>query len=224
MKIPLPRLRPAVLPLAAAAALLPGAPALAQLKLPDLAQVGDATASPGMAQAVVVQPRQYRIVLGLGATGGGDRLATARYNYSDDRNVRAGELLQIHGGIDWRVAPRVTMQAVVGFHTDGVDAWNGSVYFTRYPLELLAHYAVAPGWRIGGGLRYVINPRLDGDGAARDIRVDYDNAFGPVIEAEFFPIQWLGLKLRGAFEQYKARDGSGSKSGNHVGFFATFYF
>lgn len=218
------RLRPFLFAATAATlGCLPATAAFAQLKLPDLAQVGGPSASP-MPQAVVVEPRRFRVVVGLGITGGGDRLATARYYYDDDRNVRAGQLLQVHGGIDWRVAPRVTMQAVVGFHTDGVDSWNGSVYFTRYPVELLAHYGIAPGWRAGGGLRYTINPKLDGDGAARDINVGYKNSIGPVVEVEFFPTHWLGLKLRGVFERYEPEDGTGKKSGNHVGFFTSFYF
>ncbi len=219
------------LAIAAALVLAPAAPAVAQLRfadpaaplLPDLAQVGGPYVAPQMPQAVVVQPRPFRFILGIGLTGGGDKVATARYAYDDESNVRAGELVQLHGGIEWRVARLVTMQAVAGYHFDGADAYNGSVYFSRYPIELLAHYALAPRWRIGGGLRYTINPKLDGDGVARNINVKYDDGFGPVIEAEFLATNWLGIKLRGAFERFEARDGTGTKSGDHVGLFVNFY-
>jgi hypothetical protein len=219
------------LAIAAALVLAAAPPAAAQLRfadpqprLPDLAQAGGPYMAPQMPQAVVVRPRPFRFIVGVGLTGGGDKVATARYYYDDDRNVRAGQLFQIHGGIEWRVAPLVTMQAVAGYHVDGADAYNGAVYFSRYPVELLAHYALAPRWRIGGGLRYTINPKLDGDGVARNINVKYDDGFGPVIEGEFLATNWLGIKLRGAFERFEARDGTGTKSGNHVGIFASFYF
>ena len=203
-----------------------------ELKLPDLAQVNGAPPPGGMPQAVVVQPRPIRFIAGIGVTGGGDRLATARYRnyyYYEDRDIRAGQLLQIHGGIEWRVAPAVTMQATIGYHGDSVDGWNGDIDFTRYPLELLAHYQFAPMWRVGGGLRYTINPRLDGwsidrSGVARDLDVKFKRSLGPVIEVEFLVARWVGIKLRGAFERYKPRGGGPTADGNHIGLFGNFYF
>lgn len=213
-------------------ALLTAAPAQAQLKLPDLAQV-DGGSSAGMPQAVVVQPRPIKFVVGVGFTGGGDRLATARYRSYDywyggydyeDRSVRAGQLLQINAGVEWRVAPALTMQATIGYHTDSVNARNGDIDFTRYPLELLMHYQFAPQWRAGGGLRYTLNPRLDFSGVVNDPDVRFKRSIGPVVEVEYLPIRWLGIKLRGVIERYKPRDGGESANGNHFGLFANFYF
>lgn len=214
---------------AAALILVPAGDARAQLKIPDLAQVDGSVPPSGLPQAVVVRPRPVKFVVGIGVTGGGDRLASARYyggysRYDDDRSIRAGQLLQIHGGLEWRVAPSVTMQATVGYHTDGVDGWNGSIDFDRYPLELLAHYSFAPQWRAGGGLRYTLNPRLDGSGVARDYDIRFKRSLGPVVEVEFLPLNWLGIKLRAVFERYKPRDGGPAAEGNHVGVFANFYF
>lgn len=181
-----------------------------------------------MPQAVVVQPRPVKFVVGIGVTGGGDRLATARsgsyYGYREDRSVRAGELAQIHAGVEWRVAPAVTMQATIGYHFDSVDNWRGAIDFDRYPLELLAHYSFAQHWRAGGGLRYVLNPRLSGEGNERDIDIKFKRSLGPVVEVEFLPLNWLGIKLRGVIERYKPKDGGPSANGNHVGLFANFYF
>ena len=217
---------------AAGLAFLPTGPALAQqLKLPDLAQV-DGTSSAGMPQAVVVRPRPVKFVVGIGFTGGGDRLATARFRdygyrysyYDDEESVRAGQLMQLNVGLEWRVAPALTMQGTIGYHWDGVDARNGDIDFTRYPLELLMHYQFAPQWRAGGGLRYTINPRLNGSGVARDLDTTFKRSFGPVVEVEFLPLNWLGVKLRGVVERYKPRDGGSSANGNHIGLFANFYF
>ena len=219
---------------AASLALVAAGPAQAQLQVPDLAQV-DGASSASLTQAVVVQPRPVKFVAGLGFTAGGDRLATARFREYDywyggydyeDRSVRAGQLFQLHAGVEWRVAPAVTMQATIGYHTDSVDARNGDIDFTRYPLELLAHFQFAPQWRAGGGLRYTLNPRLSGGGVARDVDIKFKRSLGPVVEVEFLPsnIKWLGVKLRGVIERYKPRDGGESANGNHFGLFANFYF
>ena len=214
--------------LAATLIVLPATAAHAQLRLPDLAQVDTTPPPAAMPQAVVVQPRPVKFVVGIGVTGGGDRLATTRsgtyYRYNDDRSVRAGELVQIHAGLEWRVAPAVTMQATLGYHTDGVDNWRGAIDFDRYPLELLAHFSFAPQWRAGGGLRYTLNPRLSGEGNERDIDVKFKRSLGPVIEVEYLPLNWLGIKLRGVIERYKPKDGGPSANGNHFGLFANFYF
>lgn len=222
----------ALLLLSSPLALAQGQPG-AKLRLPDLAQV-DQGPAPSLPQAVVVRPRPVKFVVGIGMTGGGDRLATAEvyrsyYGYYgfdeyDERNIRAGQLVQLHAGIEWRVAPAVTMQALIGTHTDGASGWNGAIDFDRYPLELLGHFEFAPRWRAGGGLRYVFKNRLDGKGSMRDYDIKFKNSLGPVVEVEFLPLPWMGVKLRGVVERYKPRVGGESYNGNHVGIFANFYF
>lgn len=220
----------AVLSLVAASSTMwPATAAHAQLRLPDLAQVSTSPAPAPVPQAVVVQPRPVKFVVGLGVTGGGDRVGTTLdrdyyYDRYDDRSIRAGQLLQVHAGVEWRVASAVTMQATIGYHGDSADDWSGSIDFYRYPLELLAHYSFAPQWRAGGGLRYTLNPRLDGSGYYRDTDVKFKRSLGPVIEVEFLPLNWMGIKLRGVFERYEPRDGGPKAKGDHVGLFANFYF
>ena len=59
---------------------------------------------------------------------------------------------------------------------------------------------------------------------ARDYDIRFKRSLGPVVEVEFLPLNWLGIKLRAVFERYKPRDGGPAAEGNHVGVFANFYF
>ncbi len=177
------------------------------------------------AQALqVVAERPVRAFVGFGLTHGGDRLITARYTDGSSYTLRGGGLLQLHAGAEFRLAPRLTMAASIGLHADAASAVNGSVTFRRYPLEGLAHYEFAPGWRVGGGVRLAIDPKLTSDRGFFGADQHYETAVGPVIEIEYRFNRLLGLKLRGVSERYKSKDGLPSVDGDHVGMFLNFYF
>ncbi|WP_338848921.1 hypothetical protein V8J88_08255 [Massilia sp. W12] len=57
-----------------------------------------------------------RPVLHVSATYGGDTLATAEYTDCSSVNIRAGSGLDLKGGVEYRVAPQVSLQATVGYH------------------------------------------------------------------------------------------------------------
>ncbi|MEO8225008.1 MAG: outer membrane beta-barrel protein [Gammaproteobacteria bacterium] len=181
----------------------------------------------GTAQAqelIFVDARPARFFIGAGLTAGGDRLVTARFVRGDDYTIHGGALLQIYGGYEFRVAPALTLALSVGYHVDSADAWNGSTWFSRIPVEALAHYRVAPNWRIGGGVRFALHPRLQSDGYAPDVDEDFKAAIGPVIEVEYLFNPSFGLKLRGVSERYRSKAGLPTVNGDHLGLFASFYF
>ena len=96
------------------------------------------------------QERTVRGVLGMGLTGGGDTLATVVYTDGSTDNIKSGGLLHVFGGAEFRLGPQATMQATIGYHVDETNGnSDGSLRFSRYPLELLAHYHVTPAFKLG---------------------------------------------------------------------------
>ena len=183
--------------------------------------------SNGVAQAqelIIDDIRPVRFFVGGGLTAGGDRLVTARFVNGDDYTIHGGALLQVHGGIEFRVAPAVSLALSLGYHVDSADAWNGSTWFSRIPVEALAHFNVAPNWRLGGGVRFALHPRLSSDGYAPSVDEDFKSAIGPVLEVEYLFNPRFGLKLRGVSERYKSKAGLPTVDGDHIGLMANFYF
>jgi hypothetical protein len=190
-----------------------------------VAAVLAAGAGAAQAQAVVHQDlRPVRLFIGGGLTAGGDRLATAHYYHGSDYTLHAGGLVQFHGGLEFQVTPLASVALSVGYHIDAIDDFWGSTRFTRVPVELLGHFRVHPNWRLGGGIRWAINPKLTSEGHSPVVDEDFDTAVGPVIEAEYLFNPSLGLKVRGVFEQYRSKAGLPSVNGNHIGVVLNFYF
>jgi hypothetical protein len=175
-------------------------------------------------ELIIDDARPVRFFLGGGLTAGGDRLVTARFVNGDDYTIHGGALLQVYGGFEFRVAPALSLALSVGYHVDSADAWNGSTWFSRIPVEALAHYRVAPNWRIGGGVRFALHPRLSSDGYAPSVDEDFEAAIGPVVEVEYLFNPRFGLKLRAVSERYKSKAGLPTVDGDHVGLMASFYF
>ena len=177
------------------------------------------------AQELVLQDnRPYRFFLGGGLTAGGDRLVTARYIYGSDESLHAGGTLQVHGGLEFRVAPSLTMALSIGYHVDAIDTFWGSTWFARVPVEGLAHFQLDRNWRIGGGIRYAIDPTLSSDGDAPDVHEHFRSSVSPVIEIEYLFNPHLGLKLRAVNERYKSKAGLPTVDGDHVGLILNYYF
>jgi hypothetical protein len=168
------------------------------------------------------QERTVRGVLGLGLTGGGDTLATVVYTDGSTDNIKGGGLVHVFGGAEFRLGSAVTMQATVGYHVDETNGnSDGSLRFSRYPIELLAHYHVAPNFKLGGGARFVNNAKIDSRGVLSGARFDFDSTVGAVVEGEWMVTPAIGLKVRYVSEKYKAP--GVNASGNHGGFYFSWY-
>jgi len=186
-----------------------------------------AIASLASAQAQTQSPASaanpMRILVGAGLTFGGDEISSAEYESGGDVTIRAGGSVALKGGIDYQVTPEFSFQTSIAYHVDNASADNGSMRFTRYPLELLAYYHVSPDWRIGGGARYVISPRYSSSGVVDMGDHSLKNTVGGVLEAEYLYGDW-GFKLRYVKEEYKMKHYSDVYKGDHVGVFANYYF
>ena len=175
-------------------------------------------------ELVIQDTRPVRFFVGGGLTFGGDRLVTARYINGSDESLHGGGTIQIHGGLEFKVAPALTLALSAGYHLDAIDTFWGSTWFGRVPIEALGHFQLDPHWRIGGGVRFAVDPTLSSDGFAPDVDEHFRSSVGPVIEVEYLFNRSLGLKLRGVSERYKSKQGLPTVDGNHVGLLLNFYF
>lgn len=174
-------------------------------------------------------------VMGVGATAGGDTLRVIPFKEGHTETVRAGGLYAMHGGVEMRFTDFASFQALVGYHVDQVKGQDeqgapGKVAWERTPIEFLGHYQLADWVRLGGGARYTTNVRLRGSGIGRSFvsePVRFKPTWGSVVEAEFFPVPTIGIKLRYVSEKFQPKDssiGDAVVKGNHGGLYLNYYF
>lgn len=176
------------------------------------------------AQAPAANNDGLHFFLGAGLTFGGDKLAKLEYDNGTDSSVTAGGLVQLQGGVEYRINSDFAVQTSIGYHVSDATASDGSIRFTRMPIELIGYYNVAPQWRIGAGARYVSNAKLKASGNAGHGHVDFDNAVGALIEAEYMISPKAGVKMRIVSEKYETTIDKYKVDGNHVGGFFSYYF
>jgi len=181
----------------------------------------------GMTQAQSLAPAPTaspaRFLLGMGLSGGGDELASAHYEDGKNVNIHAGGLVYFTAGVDYRFTPEFAVQGTVNYHFDRANAKNGDIKFERFPVELIGYYQPNPSWRVGGGVRYTMSPKLSSSGAASGIEASFDNTTSAVAEAEYFVNPRFGVKLRYVNETFKAR-AYNDVDGSHIGVSANLYF
>ena len=174
--------------------------------------------------AQVAQTKQAHFLLGTGVTFGGDKLATAEYQNGGSIDIRAGSMIAVVAGVDYRVTPEFSLQATFAYHFDNASASNGDIRFERFPIEVIAYYQTAPKWRVGAGARYISSPKLKSSGAADIGDYSFNNTVGAVIEAEYMISPKVGIKMRYVNEKYEI-DGRADKfDGSHAGLFGIYYF
>jgi opacity protein-like surface antigen len=166
-----------------------------------------------------------RPLLGIGFTFGGDKLFTADFTDGSSDTVRAGGLVMLYGGVEFRATDALAVQATVGYHADSTRAAsNGSIRFGRYPVDVLALYSVTDKVRLGGGVEFVNSPKLSGSGVVGDFNVRFNNTTGVVLEGEYLFTPKFGMKARAASIKYKADGVSDKIDGSYGGLMLNYYF
>ena len=167
----------------------------------------------------------FKFLLGAGLTFGGDTLVTVPFTDGSTDNVKAGGLVHLYGGGEYRLSDMFALQATVGYHvSDTRAASNGSVRFTRIPVDLLALYSVTEKVRLGAGAQFVSGPELKGSGVASNVSQKYDSTTGAIVEGEYLFTQHMGLKLRYVSEKFTPEGGGTKVDGSHAGVMFSYYF
>jgi hypothetical protein len=169
--------------------------------------------------------RAVRPLIGIGLTFGGDKLATADFTDGTSDTIRAGGLVTFYGGVEFRATEALAVQATVGYHVDDTRAAsNGSLRFSRYPVDVLALFSVNDKVRLGGGVEFVNSPKLAGRGAVGNFTVEFKNSAGLVLEGEYLFTRSFGMKARAASHTFKVQGSSEEVNGSYGGLMLNYYF
>lgn len=162
--------------------------------------LGAALAGPFAAEAAEVRP-----LFKAGFDFGGDTMVTAVFTDGSTQTIKANEGLYLGGGAaivnearDWE------FHLTLAYKFTMIDASNGDVEWTRFPLEALAFYRFQK-VRLGGGLAYHISPRLEGTGVIGGLDVKFKNAAGLVVQADWLITDALAAGLRYTVLEYDAK-------------------
>ena len=181
------------------------------------------TASIGLGLLVLnTSANAASLVLEAGIHFGGDELARATYTNGSTTTIDAGALFSLGVGVGLDLAPNVESRITFGIKTDDTTASNGDISFTRYPIDVLFLYKTGD-WKLGAGITYHLNPKLEGGGVVSGLRADFDDALGVLLEADYdLRIMYLGARV--TFIEYEsiptATVRRATIDGNSIGFVA----
>ena len=115
------------------------------------------------------------------------------------------------------------VEATISYKVNMVNATNGDVTWSRFPLDVVAFYRVSRA-RIGGGLMYHMSTDLSGGGVAGNIDAEFWNALGFVLQGDYLfsgsssgSGAFLGLRFTSLKYKEKSTGVSVDGNGNGVG-------
>ena len=171
-----------------------------------------------LAASQVSNASEIRPLLNAGFDFGGDTMVRAVFVDGSTETIKANEGVYLGGGAailsdqrDWE------FHLTLAYKFTMIDAANGDVEWTRFPLEALAFYRLQK-VRFGGGLAYHLNPKLEGSGVVGGLNVKFKNAAGAVLQADWLVTDALALGLRYTAIEYDAKGAfTGSAKSNGLG-------
>lgn len=157
-------------------------------------------AAPASPQAAEVRP-----MLKAAADFGGDTLINVTFTDGSTQSIRANELLSLGGGVSIvNDAGDIETELTLSYKFRTVTASNGDVTFSRWPLDALVFYRL-PDLRLGGGLTFHLGPELSGSGFAGGLNLNFDDALGLLLQADYRVTPKINLGVRYTSLDYKLR-------------------
>jgi opacity protein-like surface antigen len=167
----------------------------------------------------------FRFVVGAGLTFGGDNLVSVPFTDGSTEDINAGGFFHLYGGGEYAFNDAVAIKATVGYHVDDTKAAsNGSVRFSRVPVDIVGLYRVNEKFRVGAGVQIVNGPELKGSGVASNINAKFKNATGTIIEGEYFFAPKMSGSIRYVSEKFEPKSGGSKVDGSHIGVMFNAYF
>jgi len=178
----------------------------------------------------------WRVLASIGLAGGGEQITegdivTQGTTTAHHFQINAGDGMQFRVGADYRLLPRFTLQASVGYSSTAPMGYNGSLTFTTVPLEVLAFVDLTNSLRVGGGARQT-QADMKATGVAEGWigAGTYSGSSGGVVELQYlsgFSSQdktQFGVSLRYVTETL-THDRTGTRfNGDHYELAAALYF
>jgi hypothetical protein len=148
---------------------------------------------------------------------GGEAVAEVTYTDGGSDTIRANEGFYFGAGASFLTDSR-TMEIELSANAKfgGVSGSNGDVDWRRFPLEALAFYRLEK-VRLGGGLTYHLNPKLDGSGVVGGLDTKFENAAGLVLQADWRFGEHATVGLRYTSVEYEVSGGGAKAKGSGVG-------
>lgn len=165
------------------------------------------------------QAAEVRPMFKGAADFGGDTLITVTFSTGSTESIKANQGLSLGGGVSIaNDAGDIETELSLSYKFYTVSASNGDVTFSRWPLDALVFYRL-PELRVGGGLTYHLNPELSGSGFAGGLNVNFDNALGLLLQADYRVTPKINLGIRYTSLDYKVRvnGASATAKSNGVG-------
>jgi hypothetical protein len=198
------------------------------LKWAPWALAGMVMSTPTIAQT---SPLALTPFLGAGLTFGGETLATTYYDNGDSQDVTTGGLVDLRAGIEYRLTNSpVALQMAVAYHVGNTTAKNGSLKFSRFPVELVGMYDFGNQWRVGFGIRQATGAKVSASGdavyqAGYGASTSFKADTGALIQLEYRVSPQVGIQARYVKESYTVQDYTHQAiDGSHGGVFGVFYF
>jgi hypothetical protein len=174
---------------------------------------------------------KFRWFGSLGASFGGDTLASGSYTSGQSYSIKAGDGYLLSGGLSFPVADKVDLQASVGYQSTSTNATNGKIEFTRMPIELLAFYNMDSKWRLGGGARSATGAKFSTSGAVGSLgSYEFTPSLGMVLEAQYRfdkssnSKAYYGINVRYVSESFEEKVSKTTINGNSLGLGFFVYF
>jgi hypothetical protein len=166
--------------------------------------------------------RDIGLLVRMGVGFGGKELAHVQWSDGEESKLKAGQLLSFAVGGLFHPAAPWAVEGTVGYKFDQVNGSNGSIKFTRIPVDVVGSY-VFRNHRLGAGVTAHLAPKFacDAAGICSD-SVSYSTALGAIAQYAYgFRVgQNGGIDLGARYTRVKY-SGSGLETidGSGFGFF-----
>ena len=152
---------------------------------------------------------------------GGDVVDEVSWTNGDSTKLKAGQLMTFAGGLIYHPDAPWALEGTLGYKFDKANGSNGTIEFTRIPLDVIASWANG-GHRLGAGPTFHFSPTYNCDATGVcSITSSYDTAVGGIVQYAYgFAVNNHGydVGLRYTFISY-SRPGAASVDGSGIGFF-----
>lgn len=158
----------------------------------------------GMAALQPAAAKEVKAVVKTGYDFSGDPVFTARFTNGRTEKIRANEGLLLGGGVILiNDAKTLEAEITLSWKFQDLNASNGDAQWRRYPFDALIFYRKSR-MRVGGGLTYHIDPRLQGDGVlSNKLDVSFKDALGAVVAADYLLTEHVSVGLRYTLLEYE---------------------
>ncbi len=167
------------------------------------------------------QPRKVGVLIRMAFDFGGDELGKVVWTDGKTTTLKAGQLATFSGGVLYHPDAPWALEATLGYKFDKANASNGTIGFTRVPLDVVASFQHG-GHRLGVGPTVHFAPEFSCDATGVcNYKYKYDTALGAIAQYAYgLPVgrnAGLELAVRYTMIEYK---GSGllTKNGSAPGF------